>query len=262
MSLKKTSLIIFICSLIYSCSDNTALDKFLSFSQNSKKESNSYIDTTQPILQTSFKGKAFPEIFEAAFQPNTKATQGEMHYSFSVFDIGHLRIESGKIIACDPIEMKTHQPFIQNFPQGDFPVQLAMANDRVAYARIVFSEEPVVKWESALRPGQKALALQNARNNCNYISHGTEIYLDEKTSQAFQAKGKDEFAYIFGYKLELSDYKGLIYTFDKGSIAIFATGYGGDCYASYIGYDAQNRICRLISDFGFINWWKLKEHSY
>lgn len=50
--------------------------------------------------------------------------------------------------------------FNEEFPIGEFPVELAMANisankdRRVAFVRVKFSDKPIRKWEFALLPGQ------------------------------------------------------------------------------------------------------------
>ena len=55
------------------------------------------------------------------------------------------------------------KPFTQVFPTGEFPVQLSVAKlndaETIAFARISFSEEPVVKWKFALLEGQLPIPL-------------------------------------------------------------------------------------------------------
>ena len=57
-------------------------------------------DTIKPVITTSFNGIAYPKFFEAAFISGTTASQGKFVFSFYNYDIGKIKIESGKIITC------------------------------------------------------------------------------------------------------------------------------------------------------------------
>lgn len=37
-------------------------------------------------------------------------------------------------------------------------------------------------------------------------------------------------------------------------MAMFSTGWGDGSYASYIGYDAEGQIARLVTDFYLLDW--------
>jgi hypothetical protein len=45
-------------------------------------------DTAKPVITTSFKGIAYPEFFEAAFDSSTTASQGKIVVSFYNYEIG------------------------------------------------------------------------------------------------------------------------------------------------------------------------------
>ena len=99
---------------------------------------------------------ATPPLFEAAFVRGTKQTKAEKVFDLYGITIGQLKVGSGRIIACDPLHVEEYGiPFTQLFPIGEFPVQIAIAkleNEEVAaFARIKFSDEPVVRWEFALK---------------------------------------------------------------------------------------------------------------
>src|SRR5262245_43304149 len=79
------------------------------------------------IKTTAFSVTTKPEIFETAFFQGTIAKMDSSEIGFYSVNIGKLNIESGKLIACDPIVMRDAKPFVQNFPIGQFPVQLAVA---------------------------------------------------------------------------------------------------------------------------------------
>ena len=81
---------------------------------------------------------ARPEIFEKAFFKGTKEKIDTFALEFYPVNLGKINIESGKVIAGDPIVMKDLKPFMQTFPIGEFPVWLSVAkigdDERVAFS--------------------------------------------------------------------------------------------------------------------------------
>ena len=240
--------------------DNPNQGKTLSEASFAKPDSIN-ADTVKPVISTAFSGKAFPVLFEAAFDSGTTAKQGDMNYAFKIFEIGKIKIESGKIIACDPVVMRDGIPFTRVFPVGEFPVELAMAktinDERVAFSRITFSDRDVAKWEFALQPGQKPIELKDTAFYCYGVDAGTGIFIDSIANNIFVSRGQAEWERVFISGAEDNGYKGYTYNFDGHSLATFSTGYGDGCYATYIGFDETGNICRLLTDFALVSWWKL-----
>ncbi|HMU46224.1 MAG TPA: DUF4241 domain-containing protein [Chitinophagaceae bacterium] len=243
--------------IIVSCNNYKQPDGNLLEAENSKT------DTIKPVVFTSFKTTAYPHIFEAAFSNETKVTQGEISYSFYKLEIGKIKIESGKLIACDPIVMYDASPFIQNFPSGAFPVHLAMAkthnDERVAFSRIVFSDEPITKWEFALQKGQEPIPLKDTNFYCYGVDGGTGIFIDSISNNIFNNLDHSKWENVFITKAEENAYRGFVHEFDGHNLATFSTGYGDGCYATYIGFDKQGKVCQILTDFGLVEWWKLEE---
>ena len=46
----------------------------------------------------------------------------------------------------------------------------------------------------------------------------------------------------------------ILYNFDGHSLASFSTGYGDGTYGTYVGYDEKGNVCRLLTDFGIVDW--------
>src|SRR5688572_19043011 len=86
----------------------------VSYSQDTLSDIKS--DTLKLSLKSSYSGKTFPEIFEAAFYDSTTALTNGLEYRFSSSNIGKLKLESGKLIAGDPVTMFAAQPFKYTFP--------------------------------------------------------------------------------------------------------------------------------------------------
>lgn len=223
-----------------------------SFSQN---KPSGKLKTT---VKTKSAVKVMPVIFEAAYFRGTKVKQGELTFSFYTHDLGKITIESGKIIACDPINLSNGIAFKQTFPIGRFPVQLAMAKfskeERVAYSRILFSDNAVAKWELALKPGQKPISLTDTIFYCYSVDASMAVFIDEAANKVFSPKANAEWESVFIAKTINSNYRGFIHKIDNSNFAAFMTGYGDGCYATYIGFDNQGNVCRLITDFGLVQW--------
>jgi len=213
----------------------------------------------------AYKVKAFPFIFETAFFKGTNMIEDSTRLDFYAVDIGMIQIESGKIIAGDPIVVRDSRAFTQKFPKGKFPVQLAIAkfsgDERVAYSRICFSQAPVVKWEFALDSGQKQMPIGGDKIYGYGVDGGTGLFIDAKANQALsELSSKD--AYLWDkvsrdrQRHSRNTWEYSLYAFGEHNLATFTTGMGDGHYATYVGYDASGRPCRLLTDFGLIGWWK------
>jgi hypothetical protein len=227
------------------------------------KVENKKRDTSLPAISVADTTLSYPQIFEAAFDRQTKLVQGGLHFSFFNVDLGNINIESGKIIACDPIVMRDHTPFTESFPVGKFPVSLAIIttdNDvRVAFSRITFDPEPVSKWQFALLQGEKPISLTDTSIYCYGVDGGMGLFIDSIANRVFSKKDPSEYEKAFANTASLNSYKGYIYEFDGHNLAAFPSGYGDGCYPTYIGYDCLGKPCRLLTDFQLVEWWKLKE---
>lgn len=226
-------------------------------------------DTTPPPpaapLLTDCKDTAYPILFEAAFFPGTRFIDEDYDDTVALrtLDIGKLRIETGRLVACDPIELLYIKPFAQRFPNGDFPVQLSLANygreERIAFSRIVFSDQPVVHWEPLAREGNPRESMRD-RNASGYaVDAGKGVFADAAAATALSAKDT-AFEYNLLYRESEKNYRSCYsYTvqyFDGHNIAVFTSGMGDGVYVTYGGYDANGKICRVLTSFKLAGWWK------
>ncbi len=221
--------------------------------------SNEVLDTIKTL-----PGKivAQPVLFETAFIKGTTQTiNNKTLYLYGV-TIGKIKIRSGHIIACDPLHVDENgKPFTQIFPTGEFPVQLSIAKlnneESTAFARINFSNEPVEKWEFALLKGQKPIPLGGEEKYGYGVDAGKGIFIDEEAGKALLKNTVDS---TFGLISQAMDkhyhkrWKYAMYDFGNYNLAAFTTNFGDGYYATYIGFDANGRPCRLLSDFGLFDW--------
>jgi hypothetical protein len=156
--------------------------------------------------------------------------------------------------------------FTQTFPIGDFPVQLSIAkindDERVAFSRIYFSDKPVVRWEFALQPTQKPIPIGDSTFYGYGVDGGIGLFIDEEANKVFdKLMDKDESSWAKAFNEEMgkttrTTWEYLVYNFGKHNLAAFSTGYGDGSYATYIGFDDEGQPCRLVTDFGLVEWWK------
>ncbi|TYZ08416.1 DUF4241 domain-containing protein [Hymenobacter lutimineralis] len=217
----------------------------------------------QAFACPAYPVSAQPVVFESSFFEGAVVQQDSLQLTISRTYLGSLPVVSGRIIATDPVSMGT-EPFTTVFPKGRFPVELAVAHfnndERVAFARILFSAKPVVKWQIALLAGQKPLPI-NGKDYYGYpVDAGVGLFADANQIRGFNhylnADEKNfEKVFLTGYQLDSSaPLPGLFYAANGDTVATFSTGWGDGSYATYIGFDAKNQPCRLLTDFQVISW--------
>jgi hypothetical protein len=175
--------------------------------------------------------------------------------------LGDINLPTGKIIACDAFILH-NEPFVAQFPTGQFPVELAVArlsngDERVAFARIKFLENTVATWKMATTQEQRIEDLKEGHIFGYGVDSGTGCFLDEAAYPLYE-KANEDFESINRKLTETYQHtwtKLLLETEDM-SVAIFSSGVGDGLYASYIGYDDTNQIVELITDFYLIPWLK------
>jgi hypothetical protein len=233
------------------------------FSQKKPSFSTETLDT---IKLVPIRIVSTPVLFETAFIKGTTQEGRIIPIKLYGVTIGKIKIVSGRIIACDPLHTDEYgMPYTQLFPIGEFPVQLSIAQtgeeDLIAFARINFSDEPVAKWELALLEGQKPIPVGDEDAHAFGVDGGIGIFVDEEAKKALdKSKLIDDELYGPLNKEMDSHYHNTwryaMYNFGQHNLAAFTTGKGDGRYSTYIGFDANGKVCRLVSDFGLFNWIK------
>lgn len=235
---------------------------FLACRSNFNKEQVQYsaepLDTVK-VFPSQITAK--PELFEQAFIKGTRAKAMKSTLDLYGITIGKIKITSGRIVACDPILVAEYgNPFIQIFPAGEFPVQLSLARlgdaATTAFARIYFSDEPVARWEFALLQAQKQTSPGYETDHGYVVDAGLGAFMDVDAKNALLRKG-DAFEDELYKELKKHHYKNwkyTMYTTDNYNIACFTTGFGDGHYATYTGFDAKGKPCRLLTDFEIFDW--------
>jgi hypothetical protein len=172
--------------------------------------------------------------------------------------LGVLKITSGRIAAFDPLVTDEPEPFATVFPTGAFPVELAVArfgdDERIAYARIAFSDRPVVRWTPALLRGQDLAELGPGEIFGYGVDSGTGAFMDAEAAKALAAGIQASEALADRIITRMDEvsrptWSAILWDLGKRNAAIFSSGWGDGFYASYVGYDAKGDVARLLTDF-------------
>ena len=247
---------IFIALVLLSC--NNIVER-----RNAPKLAVEVLDTigTVPAIVV-----AKPALFETAFIKGTTEKGKSANINLYGITIGKINVTSGQIIACDPLHIDEYGlPFTQLFPVGEFPVQLSIAKvaqeETVAFARINFSDEPVVRWQLALLKDQKPMPVGSDEPHGFGVDAGIGIYMDQSAIKAMTQEQLTEIEEGISKDIlkEMEkhyhyDWKYAMYNVGQSKLAAFTTGLGDGRYATYIGFDAKGNPCRLIADFGLFDW--------
>lgn len=177
---------------------------------------------------------------------------------YRIHQIGDLVIPTGFIIACDPFVNFDSFAFKTQIPVGTFPVILSVANfgddQRVAYAKLQISDKPAIRWELALLPNQDINLLEKGEVFGYPVDAGTGSFMDAETARIFSDKADEDFADFMIKEME----KNYVHTWDwanfkfeetVGNLITFKSGFGDGVYASYFGFDQNDEITCLVTDF-------------
>lgn len=164
---------------------------------------------------------------------------------------GMLAVPSGRIVACDPFVFYDMEPFQLEVKPGTYPVDLHLVHfspdhTRVAFAILSFSESRPVRWTMAVWPGQDPSVLKENEIFGYGVDSGTGCFMDKAAAKLWETK-MEYFDYLSDPWAEVSlDESGL-------NIILFHSGWGDGGYASYWGWDDQDRVVCLVTDFGVLD---------
>lgn len=184
------------------------------------------------------------------------------------FDAGRITITTGKIVACDPVITNDMQAFSTDFTKGEFPVLVHKERESncIAYVEIQFSEAEIKEWKLATTDDQNISDLKGEEIFGYPVESGMGCFMDLETQEClnhlektlFHRKG-DDFMGIYEefFHQHFFDDNGAIDQFalmkpteeKEGTIFAFETGYGEGFYASYIGFDKDQKPAKLITEF-------------
>lgn len=213
-----------------------------------------------------------PEVLTGAFTPGFVGEADEERYPIRVVRLGEVQISSSRVILVDPFLMSTRdRPLTITAPPGRYPVDLAVADagdrgQRVALARLLISEAPPVRWALAVTDEQDPATLTGDDIFGYGVDAGTGAFVDAAVP-AWLAERYPP-SDVDGYSAVVDDWQvrgeaaapdlGIPYGFalveplGPGGAAMFSSGWGDGYYASWVGYDADDRPVVIVTDFAVI----------
>ncbi len=191
-------------------------------------------------------------------------TEDDEVASLSCHKLGNLVVTSGRIIACDPYYCAETEPFdAAPIPPGQYPVIVCVAhlrngNQRVALAVLQISDTVPVNWANALPVGYD---VTRGRRYHYCVDSGIGCFMDIDAVSAFAqvCEDYDEETDPILEAMEKNRSLSSSWAYacvnqDTGAnIIAFSSGCGDGGYPSYFGYDQDENIICLITDFGLLD---------
>lgn len=180
--------------------------------------------------------------------------------------LGQLKITSGKIVACDPLVFHK-KAFEQTVEAGKYPLFVWFnEEEQIAAAQLKFSETTPVRWELAIKPGEKLDELEKGEVFGYPVDTGLGCFADieainnlEKMETELQKKLGEDFISLYDDLIDdvltqNDDVWGDLKVCENTdlNIILFSSGYGDGFYATYWGFDEEDRIVSLVTDFDIL----------
>jgi hypothetical protein len=189
-------------------------------------------------------------------------------------NVGDLHLPTGELIACDPLKYLETEPFEAEIEPGSFPLILIIAqlrdDSRIAYAMLEVGDEEAVRWE-------RAELQEDDDSNLLHFDAGYPVdssvgcFMDADTAsvlmdynQAVRSED-DEFKRALHSGFNRHRHKGYTWTnvdlrrdvkirgAQDLNVICFETGYGPGLYETWIGFDRDDRICRVVTDLDVLD---------
>jgi hypothetical protein len=181
----------------------------------------------------------------------------------STQEVGKLRLPSGRISINDPVYMVNtymNRGFEKTVKPGQYPIILSLAdlgttkqsqtpNIRVAAAMVKFSDNEIEKWNVANLVGEDVSKLQDGQILTYNVDSGTASFIDESFLAPIISK-QNKILDMLDESLSANNLFGIVELGGNDpQLIAFRTGYGDGQYGCFWGYDKNNNICALATDF-------------
>ncbi len=212
----------------------------------------------------------YSRLFNASLISDTDPHFGA--YQLERREIGELLLPTGKIVANDPLVFWQTEPFTRTVPPGKYPVSIFIAHfrhkageadERIAYALVMFKSDTPANWEMALLEGQDVTTLEPGYFFGYGVDAGTGSFMDEAAAQLIKQKISglpfDDSEKLYAEPLMAAldatyrhTHSYANYEIDPASglnVVAFSSGWGDGSYPSYWGLDTGGELICLLTDF-------------
>lgn len=173
---------------------------------------------------------------------------------------GKLKLVTGKIIATDPILLYDDECYSEHVKPGTYEVYIYAGKTenrkkQTVAAELKFSDENPVKWEMALLKGETAKGFAHDEFMGYEVENGLGCFMDESVMEILDVMDEEELdnyektirAAVRNNECSCADL--IINKKNDGNVVIFASGWNNGTFPSYYGFDKNNKLARLVTDF-------------
>jgi len=182
--------------------------------------------------------------------------------------VGELVLSSGELVACDPLVEPEMPPFKIKLNPGIYPVILSisynenLANEPViAFATLYISGKTPNRWKMGTRLDEDLSTLPPDKIFGYDVDAGLGCFMDAEVAQIIDTElTEKEFMDSLGQDLldaieqnekqhRHSWINFIINRYTGANVIAFRSGFGDGSYATYFGYDEENNIVNVTTDF-------------
>jgi hypothetical protein len=197
--------------------------------------------------------------FELAFEDGAVVEGAwDEAWTIRVIELGALTLRSGRILIGDPLTgaLASEEALARRAPPGRYPVQLSVIaaspeDHRVAAAKLVLRDAPVVRWEPALFEGQEPDA---ERLPCYGVDSGTGVFACADAAPALDDEESAE-RLLEALDRDADGLPGLgacPHPVAPESALCFSSGWGDGLYVSWWGLAEDGAPSCLVTDFDLL----------
>ncbi|MEM6845635.1 MAG: DUF4241 domain-containing protein [Bacteroidota bacterium] len=196
--------------------------------------------------------QAIAELFEIAFSDeNIVVELADEELLFYNQSVGNLPIRSGQLMAGDPMRASDSLQLAANFPNGEYPAEIAIAEfadgeEMIGYLRVTFSDKIPQQWE---------VARYINSSDSTLVESGIFALTDADALAVLpRIDGEERETIMNGLHDTLDqtyepDRAWAEFSVDNFTLVACTASDEPEAYSSYIGRDASGNICRLLVDF-------------
>lgn len=192
---------------------------------------------------------------------NTKMIDTEFgRMQIEKFEAGKLKLSTGRIIATDPILMYDDESYSEGVKPGTYSVYIYVGKTenrkkQTVAAELRFNDNESVKWEMALLKGETARGFAHDEFMGYEVENGLGCFMDESVMEMLDVmseEGLDNYEKTVKEAVRKNESSCADVLIDKKTgqnIIIFASGWNEGTFPTYYGFDKNNKLARLVTDF-------------
>lgn len=175
-------------------------------------------------------------------------------------EAGKLKLKTGKIIATDPIFMYDDQCFSKHVSPNTYTVYVYNGKTekrkvQTLLAEIKINENTPIRWEMALLEGENSSKFARDEFMGYEVENGLGCFMDECVMDKLDIMGEEELTNYENnirkkVKNSVNACADILIDEKTGSnIIVFPTGWNDGTFPTYYGYDKNNKVAKIVTDF-------------